>query len=484
MFYLICFTTFSILVLINQVSGDTIFSRLARIFSGDSDAPPKDSANSTTYFPKSSLDELIIKYEELKTEVKELKEKLKKVSSSDLSINKKSVVSNSMKKELPIPIKVNSQAKQTITNKVKSSAPSVVETKLRQTNLLFIMFDDLRPELSIYGREHMITPNFERLAQRSIVFDYAYSQIAVCNPSRDSLLTGLRPDTVGTYNFQHSFRPHVSIPQQLARSGYNTAGIGKIFHWDGWDKAIWNYYEWENDWYGYQGRENNIMNSSAMPDKVRGEHMFRDHQFTERAIETLRKLVKEPKYFMLAMGFKLPHLALHVPYKYYDMYKSKNVSQHWQLSRKELKFPASTSEVSYRCCAENSFKYMKNEGASLGDRTTGLGDINFAFTSEMHDQLMMSYCAGVTFVDTQLGKLLDAVDELGLNNNLTIVLTADHGMHNGEKGIWFDFIIITMMMMMMNIIIILLLLYYCYSVIKGEVDIIRRIHQVSSPIYQ
>jgi hypothetical protein len=89
---------------------------------------------------------------------------------------------------------------------------------LKQSNLLFIMFDDLRPELSIYGRDHMITPNFERLAKKSVVFDYAYTQIAVCNPSRDSLLTGLRPDTVGTYNFQHSFRPHISIPSQLARS--------------------------------------------------------------------------------------------------------------------------------------------------------------------------------------------------------------------------------------------------------------------------
>ena len=68
-----------------------------------------------------------------------------------------------------------------------------------KTNVLFIMYDDLRTELSIYGRKHMITPNFDRLAAKSVVFDYAFCQIAVCNPSRDSLLTGLRPDTVGTY---------------------------------------------------------------------------------------------------------------------------------------------------------------------------------------------------------------------------------------------------------------------------------------------
>ena len=93
-----------------------------------------------------------------------------------------------------------------------------VET-LKQTNFLLIMFDDLRLELSPYGRSHMFTPNFERLAKRSIVFDNAYAQVAVCNPSRDSLLTGLRPDTVGTYGFQSSFRPHLILPTQLVRSG-------------------------------------------------------------------------------------------------------------------------------------------------------------------------------------------------------------------------------------------------------------------------
>jgi hypothetical protein len=101
--------------------------------------------------------------------------------------------------------------------------------KIRQTNLLFIMFDDLRPELSIYGKAGIITPNFERLAARSVVFDHAYSQISVCNPSRDSLLTGLRPDTVGTYAFQSSYntyKNHMIFPTQLKRSGYKT-GKGK-----------------------------------------------------------------------------------------------------------------------------------------------------------------------------------------------------------------------------------------------------------------
>jgi len=94
-------------------------------------------------------------------------------------------------------------------------------------NLLYIMFDDLRPELSIYGRNHLITPNFERLAKQSVVFDNAFAQIAVCNPSRDSLLTGLRPDTIGVYGFHASFRPHLTFPTQLIKSKYNTTQMTK-----------------------------------------------------------------------------------------------------------------------------------------------------------------------------------------------------------------------------------------------------------------
>eukprot|EP01038_Epipyxis_sp_PR26KG_P011030 gene11030-14811_t len=307
-------------------------------------------------------------------------------------------------------------------------------TKLQQTNLLLIMFDDLRPELSIYGREHMLTPNFERLAKRSVVFDYAFCQVAVCNPSRDSLLTGLRPDTVGTYNFQHSYDDHVVFPTKLIESGYNTAGVGKIVHWEGNDRRIWNYDSWHDNWYDYQNFEWSLLNSSSMPDKVHPEEWFRDHKFTNKAIEILKRLLNEPKYWMLALGFKLPHITLHVPYKYYEMYKGKSAS--WKLSKRELKYPSTITELSYRCCGEPSFRFMREEGSKPANRSIGIGNINEPFTEEMHDELMLGYAAGVSFADKQVGRLLDVLDEYNLWNNLTVVLTADHGMHNGEKGMW------------------------------------------------
>ena len=305
---------------------------------------------------------------------------------------------------------------------------------IKQTNLLFIMFDDLRPELSIYGRKHMITPNFERLASKSIVFDNAYTHIAVCNPARDALLTGLRPDTIGTYAFQSSFRPFLTLPQQLNRMGYNTAGFGKILHWESNDRDMWTYDSWENGWYEYQNYERSIMNSSTMPDKIKPHHQFRDYEFTTRTIETLRKITKEPNPWMVAIGYKHPHLAIHVPHHYYNMYKGKE--EMWRLTKKELRFPPSSPEVAYRCCAEQSFFLMEEEGAKKSNKEVHLGDINFAFTDKMHDEMMLGYCAGVSFVDAQLGRLLDVMDELNLWDTTTVVLTADHGMHNGEKGIW------------------------------------------------
>ena len=306
--------------------------------------------------------------------------------------------------------------------------------EIKQTNLLLIMFDDLRPELPFYGKDYVIAPNFERLAARSVIFDHAYCQVAVCNPSRNSLLTGLRPDTTGSYNFDRGFHPHMPFPAQLVLNGYNTADSGKIAHWVNGDKNIWSFDHWENGWYDYQNLESRYMNSSVMPDKVKPLQKFRDHEFATKAVDQLRKMAAQPKFFMSAVGFKLPHLDLHVPHKFFELYKNKK--ENWKLTKKELKFPTSVSEISYRCCAEGRFRFMREEGSMPHNRSTGLMDINKALPNEMHDDLMMGYLAGISYLDTQVGRILDVMDELNLWQNTTVVLTSDHGMHNGEKGLW------------------------------------------------
>ena len=311
------------------------------------------------------------------------------------------------------------------------------EQDFMKTNFILIMYDDLRNELGAYGRKHMITPNFDRLASKSVVFDKAYCQIAVCNPSRDSMLTGLRPDTTGTYAFQSSFRPHMSLNQHLIHAGYNAAGYGKISHWEVDDKEQWNVEQWDNQWYEYQQDELKLMNASTQPDRVKPEEKFRDYEFATKAIEGLKKMKADTsKFFMMGVGFKLPHLAVHLPYKYFEMYKDPDRMQAWKLSKKESKFPYSSPPVNYRCCANPTFKYMRDEGTRKANEVVELGNINMPIPERMRDEMMQGYCGSITFLDKQLGRLLDTLDELNLWNNVTIVLTADHGMHNGEKGLW------------------------------------------------
>ena len=311
----------------------------------------------------------------------------------------------------------------------------------KQTNMLFIMYDDLRPELSIYGRKHVISPNFERLASRSIVFDNNFVQVAVCNPSRDSILTGLRPDTTGTYGFQHSFAPHNTIAHQLVKSGYSTAAYGKLAHWDGDDKSRWSNESWQGGWYEYQNLEWSFMNASVQPDAVRGEDEFRDHIMTTKAVNGLQRLAASYKetgeHFMVAVGFKLPHVTLHIPQKYYDMYADLDMAKLYNISAQELHFPVESSPpVGFTCCTEKNFRYMNANGTKRADRFFGTGNVNVPFPVDAHNELMRGYCAGVTFLDTQLGRLLDEMDRLQLWDTTTVVLSSDHGMHNGEKGIW------------------------------------------------
>eukprot|EP01041_Mallomonas_annulata_P003872 gene3872-7730_t len=306
---------------------------------------------------------------------------------------------------------------------------------LKQTNLLFIMFDDLRPELSIYGKYYMITPSFERLASKSVVFDQAYCQVSVCNPSRTSILTGLRPDTTGSYAFDTDYRSYMTFPKQLGRSGYKTYGIGKIAHWEEDDTTLWDS-QFHADWYPYQEIESSFMNSTTMPDKVTPEESFRDHMFTTVAIDKLRNISGSNEYFCLGVGLKLPHLALHVPYKYFNMYNNiSNVA--WRLSERERSFPRDKDSPSYRCCAEPDFAYMNEEGALPAHWFHTLGArVSDTIPDDMRHELMLGYASAITFVDAQLGRILDVLDELSLWSNLTVVVTSDHGMHHGEKGLW------------------------------------------------
>ena len=308
-----------------------------------------------------------------------------------------------------------------------------------QTNVLLIMFDDLRPELSVYGKEHMITPNFERLAAKSVIFDQAYTPIAVCNPARDSILTGLRPDFLQNYGFQNSWRPHLLLPVRMKRAGYYTAGYGKILHHDGPNHEMWDeHFGNQNDaWYNYQSYEWDNMNSSLMPDKYKPSDSYPDYIYTTKLIKKLKKMSgNNKKYFFAAIGFKMPHLALHLPMDYLNVYR--NISEYaFKATSEMLTYPPTSPVCAYQCCADWEFRYMNSgDEGSKHNESVKLQNMSQTLPNRMRKELLWGYSGMISYLDAQLGRILDVIDELDLWSNLTVILSSDHGMHNGEKGLW------------------------------------------------
>jgi iduronate 2-sulfatase len=303
-----------------------------------------------------------------------------------------------------------------------------------QTNVLYIMYDDLRPLFHAYGEKYMITPNFDRLASKSIIFQNAYCQVAVCSPSRTSLMSGLRPDTLKGYSFDRNHYPNVGFPDHFKALDYNIAGYGKLYHNDEFPDSTSNigYGLGKSDWYGYQNSEEQTLNSTVVPDKQQKEELFRDYIFATKAIEGLKTFrttkTSRDKFFFLGIGFKLPHTRLHFPHSYYDLYRSK--SKIWTtIDSKFLRFPPSAPSPSYRCCTYIEYQYMSqpDEGQSKFTESFGTyANLNISLPVRMWSEQMWSYCASISFLDVQLGRLLDTIDELDLWNNITIVLTADH----------------------------------------------------------
>ena len=134
--------------------------------------------------------------------------------------------------------------------------------------------------------------------------------------------------------------------------------------------------------------------------------------------------------------FRSPHVPMRVPAKYFELYRNKK--HIWDRDRETLIFPKSASKMGHKCCAEKHFEYLNNNGKEKSNNRISLhGNVNFEVPQSMFTELMWGYAAAVSFMDAQLGRLLDVIDELNMWNNLTVVLTSDHGMHNGEKGLWY-----------------------------------------------
>eukprot|EP01041_Mallomonas_annulata_P003383 gene3383-6712_t len=306
-------------------------------------------------------------------------------------------------------------------------------------NLIFILTDDLRTELSIYGRQHVHSPNFERLSRHGLTFDHAYCQVPVCFPSRHSLLTGLRPDTTNVHGFYSSPSAGVNnLYTTLISQNYYSASVGKVFHGTSGSSAFPDGL-WEGNWYRYQNKEQSFLNSSVTPDDTIPEEHFRDYIIADHAINKLHSLVRKSnannRPFSLSIGFKQPHLQYHIPRKYYELYYNNSfLNNILQYNKSSNKYPLHTPLMNYRCCA-GDFRPMNDEGRSRAKTKSSFYG-NMRISNPAHMELMWGYLAGISFLDAQLGRVLDTLDELQLWNTSIIVFTSDHGMHVGEKGMW------------------------------------------------
>ncbi len=222
-------------------------------------------------------------------------------------------------------------------------AISTLEAK--PPNVLFIAVDDLRPELGCYGVDAIESPNIDRLAKSGVLFERAYCQLAVCNPSRVSLLTGLRPDSAKVWTldvrFRHTVPETVTLPQHFKQHGYYAASFGKIFH-DPWpDNASWSEaHAWpkRSKLWSKAAKQRHAEfreqmradgKSEAAIKRVRAqateivdipdsEHI--DGAIADQALEAMRRLAKGGQPFFLAAGFARPHLPFVVPRKYWELY--------------------------------------------------------------------------------------------------------------------------------------------------------------------
>lgn len=323
-------------------------------------------------------------------------------------------------------------------------------------NVLFIAVDDLRPDIGSYGNSLIKTPNLDRLGRTATVFENHYVQVPTCGASRCSILTGLLPKTTGhlqnsAFEKYMSDKEEADIPESMVhhfkRNGYRTVGLGKISHSvDGllygyeespegarpemphsWDEFIFNADKWGTGWnafFGYaDGTNRQSRKGQVAPYEMAdvGDSDYPDGITADLAVEKLKELNGENTPFFLGVGFFKPHLPFNAPKKYWDMYQREDMPLTGAPD-----FPENIHRASLQNMGEFNSYQAGDEKASLDS----------ALSDEYARKLIHAYYASVSYVDAQIGKVLDELERLGLADNTIVVVWGDHGWHLGEHRVW------------------------------------------------
>jgi len=296
-------------------------------------------------------------------------------------------------------------------------------------NVLFIGADDLRMNVGAYGDQTANTPNIDALAAEGVRFTKAYVQFASCNASRSSMLTGMRPDSINVYRLNTHFRETapdvITLPQHFKNNGYHTESIGKIYHnyANIRDEKSWSVparLDQESHFDDY------VLTTSIKKDAKKGiaaesaEYQgdkYVDDKITTDAIQTINTLKNSKEPFFLAVGFMKPHSPYNAPKKFWELYKGEEIAV------------LGPEDVPNNVPKLNWFNYK--EIRTLTDLPK-----KGAFSKEIAQRLRHGYYAATSYLDDNLGQIIQALKDNGLYDNTIIVFWSDHGYHLGENSHW------------------------------------------------
>lgn len=296
----------------------------------------------------------------------------------------------------------------------------------KSPNVLFIAIDDLNDWVGVLGGHPQVqTPHMDRLADRGTLFTNAHCQSPLCNPSRTSVMTGLRPSTTGIYGLSPWFRTVpalkdvVTLPQRFANAGYKTFTVGKIYHGGGWLSGdVEEFDVIGRPEPGLRPKEKRVKTPRGGRGMDWGVYPFedsdqRDWKTASWAVEQLEGM-EDDKPFFMAVGFSLPHVPLLATQQWFDLYPEEEVELPGMLLDDRKDTPRFSWYLHWKL-PEPRQRFLLESGEQL--------------------KIVQAYLASISFVDSQVGRVLSALEENGLADDTVVVLWSDHGYHLGEKEI-------------------------------------------------